>query len=1569
MTKEPPTKGPDPIKYSPKNAKTTRKMPFKALICLLLLTATQVTPKITLKGQLEQASANSEDRYFVDLENLFDLSQANGAVTYTAGQGVGQRNPVGNFYTVDKTYKSFKNPQEKLVLQKYVGETSVLYLYEGNQLVLRQTTQDDVTPGSNDKVLTKAIDLPEEGLACTDAGFFNKDTQIAVICPTTKRATTAKYLYVCLYNRQDLTKVMDTECKIEKYLTEGSQLGKKVVMKSISYTKNGQEVPSLIVYSQLDLVQNKVNGRFEVFLLPYDPNKKEFEDLEVVDIEFVAGETVLTDILDIYTFEGRLLVYGPDKNSFRVNKLSAVFCDLNDQLQIKCEGGAFRTESEKGHIAIAQFSNYLTFFDYETEEFTTYVITGEPTLAKDWYQQISVTKGVKPYTKEGIWIREVQGNSQAITIHYAEENQTPTPGSIIRDVASQFITLSNTPIKQGLKEGQSVSLINGFVVGASTTDSTVSIEYISNPFFIVKATAFFEDVDNMLTITVKDSDGSVSTQANVRRSYSPGDQLPFFEYKPPFADIYINNTFAIPFTYESVRVGNALTYDVQFTDASARVKNTKVLHNYDKLGLTFEPFRGLNPTKVLGEEGVLVTVDTTGTGASTTSKIQFYGCQVDDPIAVTCNKLGETAAETANPMIQDDIFVLESATIIWKKSVDGKKAAVSVFVKNLGVQDIQIATPVSSIAVSSDPNQNIFVSVLTTNAAQQQIIQVYEIKANTNQGTVVKTLKQSEVAVQRYCPKLIRADPQDWDLVHILSLCEEGELKFERLITVSVDPAGTKLPTNIPIVYLLEGHSNNINFCPMGDHIIVYVPEAINGHNLVIIDKKTTLGLYHLPLKDYGIQSVDGFNCFPRIGMYSIHGASSSGTLTYGLFYGDRKINNDKFVNLVKTGIDPGYYKSLNSFNFGRFILRADFKISGELEIGLTLKKPPKMFTTVTLGTKKVVANTTIKVPYKITGKSPTGKTNFVNTQLNLRVPAEFIKFKGIRKRRNEVEWQSISNFTIIYGPVDRIYLSTDNDDGTKVEDRKVQIGSLSALANEGTYDLLRGDLASGLARSAESFAAGGQDVSYFTITNQVVQPAFTFLPADAFDFANFKLAGQPAQLILFHVVETSGDFLRAVAVSGNKISVSSNDVGFSADKIRVAGAGNGFQFIAFVKETSNDNRLAIFSIQLTATGTKSLKINFLTSYRGVEDFDVCTQKDNSVFLYFTQTQNTMVSTVVWKWKTNQWDSNSLPAFVPDTNRKYWLTKIAASAGNGVNNVAVSTTGTVIFSGSAPLKAPALQQAATNNGGFYGLDKYLGYEISELKLNDEFIVARGYSVDPEVDDIKYKLFVYKRSFLRNSVFNYTSTFSSVDLTLQTSLESGVGSGYDHQLAAAAGNPSSRPYCLYKNQTSGRTVLGLANTQNKENPIDFWQLQNARIFIPNIETLDLKASKISIEGLASVVENALDLVTNDVKPPPSSPDNPIDPKPPKPGPMPLWPFVVIVVIIVVAVIVWVVFKRSGRDDDVDSGSSGRYKSAQPVSRVTVSKGSQGRTNFGTTDSGRAKLRDDVDDDDVEDIGFN
>lgn len=183
--------------------------------------------------------------------------------------------------------------------------------------------------------------------------------------------------------------------------------------------------------------------------------------------------------------------------------------------------------------------------------------------------------------------------------------------------------------------------------------------------------------------------------------------------------------------------------------------------------------------------------------------------------------------------------------------------------------------------------------------------------------------------VNDFCPTQVQFDPSDVTVVHIMSDCQIKGYQYARKKLYSYRAKSSPDFANKSVISFdfdpTKEFTGSAKFCPFENNFVIYSTEA----NIVIaIDKRPSLSLYNIPLADYGMSNFESFDCMSTLGMYAIAGKSSANDdlYNYGIFYGNKEYNDDKFVSVVLKDISAGQYLDARSFQSNHSVLTVSYQ-------------------------------------------------------------------------------------------------------------------------------------------------------------------------------------------------------------------------------------------------------------------------------------------------------------------------------------------------------------------------------------------------------------------------------------------------------------------------------------------------------------------------------------------------------------------------------------------------------------------------------------------------------------------
>lgn len=1442
----------------------------KIYILTLLLLTSATFAKVRLSGHIPDGSVMNTDKVEFKMTEIFDLSQAEGTLKFTATQtaGEGTGSPIGKVYDWNENFNTLQYPDQVFSMIKPIDDRSFILFNEAATGTYQEMTPDGSLPGNfwthEYKVLSTAK------VVCQDAILNHNSDELLIGCASKSSKLKQNSLYVARVNRKDGT-VIDKPVLIDlkKYdFTFDNRL--RMGLYTIA---QGQKEPQLIiVYNQGNSNQKTSLASGHFFVFHYVNDELVAEDTEYT-LGFAGSSTnKFSKVYDIYGYNDHLLVTASVNGKDNIQILSCVLL-LEDE-NVICSDNMVDSgiKAGSGFLTYTEMTGFWAEFNIKEKDSGTlklYQLNGKFS-SEGWKTEIQSMDNVPTHDVEHQWIRGIEGDLHNAVIHWSGLNNDQTNNLSGVDVGS--VLISWTLNKAKIVLGSTLTTLGDIGYFADIQKSDVFVRVIGKPFFYVEGSKFNSQETNVFTITATDKDNTVTATAHIHSQSSPIGKI-ILDFNPPYLDVFSGSTFKFPFTGDSWVAGNAVEFIANFADSHFQ---KPVIEHFGNTSVTFSPVPSSNNfDKIMFGDTGAVTIRS--------KEVNYYSCQYFHHGNALCqHKFLEKIS--SNAQHQDDVFSKHGVIGHWSITGSTTQIYIASFQGGSIVQNVNYVA--SSVAFTMDSDQNIFVAI---SQLDKGIVEIYEKKADIIKSWVkYQTHTAKSVGLDEFCPNQLRADPVEATTFHAMSLCQlKGSIhSVTRIVSLAHSKDSAYYGNSI---VLSSGTSKDLGvvpfFCPMKDHHIIYIHgKSTSGEmvdNLYTVDKHQSFAKYTLNLKKAGFDYVSKFECFSDAQMYTIHGTNGGGIATLGLFWGNQKYNNKKFVNKIVTDIKTRGWTNVQSYYTGDYVIHVGYSNKLSQSFAATMTNPPSIH--VKLEEFEGAYESIIPVEWNIKASNGFFKSEPIEGIINVRIANITIGFTNKKKWIANQGWIDIEDYTRIDGPVETVTLIGD-DTQLRIKDRKSNRGAMDAKSSPTTFHNYRGNADDGVGLTID-----GQSGTFYFIHNHEISGAAVKYGANkAYDFCNLNLIGGKAKLILYHGKNGPSDAISVFLTKNQRVRVEATvHIPKRATKMRIAPVGDNRRFLGFSYDHFGDNTLTIYSIFYNGENDE-LKIEIENEIRDVVDFDVCTQA-TTIYLYYIKSQSTKLDSTQFTYNGNYWDAKPLPSFIPNKKSQYWLTNVASAGGsNNMNHIAINTHGTVIYAGTISV-IPELKSQNFNALNFGKLNKYEDFEGFDIYINEDYVVQKGKRMSAPFDSAAL---VWKRK---------------------------DSDGYMHTIIHLK---QDLPVTLFTHQLYGNTVG--VGTLDENHPLQYYSVHNVELFVPkNYLDISFGDYSLKIEGSSySQKVTVEDILSGDT------------PTPTPPGPSPVtpgygyWPFVGVMIFLLLAAIIWFGCTKKEEADEEDP-----YKSVQPSSGVT------------------------------------
>lgn len=1448
----------------------------------------EITSRVSIRGHLDDGAVLDRDDIMFDLAKYFDLSQADpNTLSFKATQGTGQGSgtPIPNsIYTYKDTFNNLQYTAEKLTLIKYLDERSFMLFYDETTYLYQEMSPNATIASTFWNKTFKAF--TSNDVTCQDAVLSPNKDEILIGCVTKMSFTGQKAMYLFRVDRLH-GDIIQTE--VRNITEQDVQFTNRMQIGIYNFPQEKQtESNFVIIYNQGKANQARTRAYASFFVYHVVLGELVYED--EYTFTFENPDNKFDVVYDLFEYNHVFLVSAAIQGLDTIQVVSCQF-DLKETNLI-CSDKFHDTfiPKTRGFVAKVDISGFWAEYQFHEDlkggDIVLYDIEGQFNT-EGWKREIRRMSNVPARESEHHWIRRIEGSIDNIAIQWAALNNQPE-GSNSYDIGS--VLVSWTLNKAEAYDLYSIAVFGDNVFLASIEASDVYVRRYSTPFFWTKGHQINIENTNVITITATDKDNSAAIAANIYNLINPRT-TPILDFNPPYLDVFGGSTFELPFTGKSWVSGNGLNFSVSYNDSHFFM--TKV----QQTGETDIAFRPIPPTnhydKVMFGDGGAVTHNG--------NEYTYYTCQFYRHGGGVCDRTFVKKGQ-AGENIGNGVFSKHGIIGHWSVGKDGKtNIYVAGFSEGMATRQFNYAA--ESVGFTMDRDNNIFVAIANFG---QSFVEVWKIDADLIESWhFYQNFTQNSVGLTEFCPGQIRADPQEPTVFHAMSHCQlKGNLHgIQRIVALSLKGYSSHLEGRS--IALGSGSVREAgvipHFCPMNNHHVVYVHGMNTKGEMVsevyAVSKFSDFDRYYVDIQKAGFPYVDKFECFSDIQMYAIHGPDEDGLKTYGLFWGTHKYNNAKFINLIIRDLNSMKWNNMESYYTGDYIIHVGYQDIETQYFAATLVDPPRISTSV--APMPGYYESITPVQYTITATNGLQRAQ-INGTVYARKANETIGYSSRKKWISSTGWLDIESFTRIDGPVTKVSLASTGKQLALI-DRKRSRGTMYAGENPTIFDYYRGDSEDGV---GITLSEGGSGTFFFIQNHEILGASVKYGADTAFDFEKMTLIGGTAKLIFYHGKNGPNDMMSAFVTKGQKSRVDAHfPVPKRATKVRLSSAKDNRRFIGFSHDYFGDKTLTVYNIRYDAD-TEIITIDLLHEYFEVEDFDICSQ-GQVTYLYLVKVQSPLLESFEWQYNGKVWQETVERTLVPDHTKQYWLTNVAASAGNNVNHVVINTHGTVVFSGDMSIMQNKNTQLKRNNlgiiFGWMKYEKYQDYEGWEFFVNKDFFVQKAKRMS---DNQSYMALVWKRT--------------DTDGTLHTAIEIGLNKrGGEKSLL-------DHPVTFFDHPLYGSTVG--VGTAEDTHPLEYYSIGNVQVFIPeDYENINFREFDVVIEGRYKQAVTVDALLSGDTP-------GPTPPSPNPPGPAyGYWPFIVVIGVLILAAIIWFIYARSkGEDED-------QYRSVDPKTDSGVTDG--------------------------------
>lgn len=613
---------------------------FKQILLVSVLVAATYT-KISVRDGLPHFQLLRDDVADFDLKSVFDLSQSNGDVSFSANVGrtfsYGEPFAMKNYDILGVEKPNFIRAHDNWVVAVYDDTTVVFQAIDTNgKRFLHYQSVDLKKFGAN--------------LVCTGTAF-NKSRMFMYIGCFDKTSTELKpgSMYIFTWDFQKGEIVNEVSVKQDDGFRVINTLN--LFIESFPQEGNDDQV-YLLAYDQGHTIQTetRMSNHARVFF-NIESGKLEFDTL--VEVSMKGEEYDI--IYDMFPYQNTLILSGRIKGVGSIVTLAQCKLDLTDN-QIVCNPKYKPTQITSGTVQVHSHDMTYHMLDIETKEISYYQISGAFTSAT-WNTKLlgKMTVDMPALDEQHIWIKGIHTSQWGGVIYYGSVTHQD-PGVTYVDWSSKWSMYDS-------HQTATIYDRDWVVQGVHATSQTLML-IRDEPLYLIEGGYYTGR--NEITLTATDKDGSISTHGAVSVHEHIFESI-HIENRIGTIELLSKESKLFSFNHKDIHDGNGLNVEVKTADESL-LKATAYTHAPMRIS-----WKG-QKTAVVGDYAFshdkVVVVDAANT-------MRWGSCtEVSaNPITIICEQLGSHALTRANKL-NSKIVTHQDLTMSWSTNTDAETSVI-----------------------------------------------------------------------------------------------------------------------------------------------------------------------------------------------------------------------------------------------------------------------------------------------------------------------------------------------------------------------------------------------------------------------------------------------------------------------------------------------------------------------------------------------------------------------------------------------------------------------------------------------------------------------------------------------------------------------------------------------------------------------------------------------------------------------------------------------------------------------------------------------------------------------------
>lgn len=800
---------------------------------------------------------------------------------------------------------------------EFVSNTTVYGIFDNKNILIQNITLDGERFSG---LLEHNFGLLGDEAICSDLHLNDKLNRIYVLCYTDPSKQLDKFIYVA-----ELDSTSGELLNKVQVASDPQVVQHRLQMSYVVVTENNVQVPYIFVYDQG--ASSGINDKNRWVLVLANAIVGNLRSLGFTVLDNTVSP--LTYFYDLFHFKTGVLLTG---KVARDGPISMTFCTFvsSPQPAFTCvqtpKPAAFATKV--GYVGIINTGQYVEVNNDPVNPDVDYLSKcdfggdfSSPSFidADDCAQMHSYN------ISDNATISLVEGNVHQLVIKYVYFDGTYAGYSVHNfDLRIEWLHIDDSQASHLVPLGKNLVRVN---------KDSMEIHRMVPDFVYFKGSDLADGM-NLIRIECTDQD-STTPVPNILRVYkmddlkenviANGTQLPTFS-------VYEGDEIFFGVEPRMI-MGNDLQCNVDFEPQTfANLTRSKV-YDTEPINIDFRFTKSsadFQEIRFVGEFAVIK--DNRGW-------VAFFRCQFTSIASVLCTEQAAYGTAGHSVRLERDVSKVFDWVFAWSVDLTVNTTIVYVFD---GVSSLYTYTfgGVAADAQMSEVGSSAYLTLAFNGDINK--IDGYEFTiGNPASFEKLPTITPGLSGFQYFCPTDIDFDPEDDDILEVLSVCPGKDQRIIRYMYPPDVDAKTgrltlRLLTSIPINFAYTSPQ----YCSMGTEFIIYSLLSgnpnIQSTNIYDDLNQWTFGWNH---DDLNLGKARSFQCVGRAGMFTVFSLDSNQNSVLSVYFGNNQRQaNHRVFNVQRNNLND--YKFVHSFEFFGQVIHVLFSpVTGYNDYMLTFSK------------------------------------------------------------------------------------------------------------------------------------------------------------------------------------------------------------------------------------------------------------------------------------------------------------------------------------------------------------------------------------------------------------------------------------------------------------------------------------------------------------------------------------------------------------------------------------------------------------------------------------------------------